>query len=170
MSSLPIAHRSGRTMNKTGFMATDGIGVQTCYRRACGSAAGHWDSGNSALAVSLRRCRAASYTSSDAPRFTDMRLFPFPFGSRSVVRLGVMCPELRPSLVAIHSVRDTAHGFPAPGSSGGLASAIRPKCPKLPTSLSPARRLTLSLRPSMSGQCCLCRLRLPVGPFPMRPA
>ena len=38
------------------------------------------------------------------------------FKSRLVVRLGVMCPELRPPRVAILSVRDTAHGFPSSGS------------------------------------------------------
>ena len=74
-----------------------------------------------ALAISLRRCRATTYTSSIVPRFTliaishDMLLSPFPFGSRLVVRLGVICPELRPPLVAILSVRDTAHGFPITG-------------------------------------------------------
>jgi len=69
-----------------------------------------------ALAISLRRCRATTYTSSVVPRFTDMLLSPFPFGSRLVVRLRVLCPELRPTLLAIHSVRDTAHGFPSYGS------------------------------------------------------
>jgi hypothetical protein len=43
--------------------------VQTCYRRACGSAAGYWGSGNAALALSLRRCGAMVYTSSTVPRF-----------------------------------------------------------------------------------------------------
>ena len=64
-----------------------------------------------ALAVSLRRCRATAYTSSAVPRFTNMLLSPRPFGSRLVVRLGVICPELRPTLLAILSVRDTAHPF-----------------------------------------------------------
>jgi len=41
-----------------------------------------------------------------------MRLAPRPFGSRSVVRLGVICPELRPPLVAIPPMRDMAHGWP----------------------------------------------------------
>jgi hypothetical protein len=71
-----------------------------------------------ALAVSLRRCRATAYTSSAVPRFTDMLLSPRPFGSRLVVRLGVICPELRPTLLAILSVRDTAHAFPSRGSLG----------------------------------------------------
>jgi hypothetical protein len=76
-----------------------------------------------ALAISLRRCRATTYTSSVIPRFTltvishDMLLSPRPFGSRLVVRLGVICPELRPPLVAILSVRDTAHTFASRGSS-----------------------------------------------------
>jgi len=46
MSSLLIAHPSGRTTNESESVATDGIGVQTCYRRACVSAAGHWGSGS----------------------------------------------------------------------------------------------------------------------------
>ena len=45
-----------------------------------------------------------------------MLLSPRPFGSRSVVRLGVIYPELRPPLVAIPSVRDTAHTFASYGS------------------------------------------------------
>jgi hypothetical protein len=65
-----------------------------------------------ALAISLRRCRATTYTSSVVPRFTDMLLSPRPFGSRLVVHLGVLYPELRPTLLAILSMRDTAHGFP----------------------------------------------------------
>ena len=40
-----------------------------------------------------------------------MLLSPRPFGSRLVVHLGVLYPELRPPLVAILSVRDTAHTF-----------------------------------------------------------
>ena len=125
MHSLCIVPRAGRTTNKTEFVAPDGIGVQTCYRRMCGSTPGHWDSGNPALALSLRRCRATAYTSSTVLRFTNMLLFPRPFGSRLVVRLGVICPELRPLQVAIPSVRDMAHDITAPGSSGILASASR---------------------------------------------
>src|SRR5712691_6191175 len=87
-----------------------------CYRRVCGSTPGDWGSNNLVLAISLRRCRATAYTSSAAPRFTNMLLSPRPFGSRLVVRLGVIGPELRPPLVAISSVRDTAHTFIAHGS------------------------------------------------------
>jgi hypothetical protein len=94
-------------------MARDGVGVQMCYRRVCGSTPGDWDSDNAVFAISLRRCRTTAYTSSAVPRFTNMLLSPRPFGSRSVVRLGVMNPELRPPLVAIPSVRDTAHAFTA---------------------------------------------------------
>ena len=130
MHSLCIIHRAGRTTNKTGFVAPDGIGVQTCYRRMCGSIPGHWDSGNPALALSLRRCRATIYTSSTVLRFTNMLLFPRPFRSRLVVRLGVICPELRPLPVAIPSARDMAHGFLAPGSSRRLAPAIWVTCLK----------------------------------------
>src|SRR6266481_2808901 len=87
-----------------------------CYRRVCGSTPGDWDANNPVLAVSLRRCRTTAHTSSAAPRFPTMRLSPRPFGSRSGGRLGVICPELRPPLVAIPSVRDTAHPFRAYGS------------------------------------------------------
>src|SRR5262249_51047120 len=45
-----------------------------------------------------------------------MLLSPRPFRSRSGGRLGVICPELRPPLVAIPSVRDTAHTFTSYGS------------------------------------------------------
>src|SRR5262245_46576395 len=81
------------------------------------STPGDWDSNNAVLALSLRRCRTTTYTSSVVPRFINMLLSPRPFGSRSVVRLGVMISELRPPLVAIPSVRDTAHTFAAHGSS-----------------------------------------------------
>src|SRR5262245_36304524 len=97
-------------------MAHDGVGLQMCYRRVCGSTPGDWDSNNAVLALSLRRCRTTAYTSSAVPRFINMLLSPRPFGSRSVVRLGVMNPELRPPLVAIPSVRDTAHPLSAHGS------------------------------------------------------
>ena len=69
-----------------------------------------------ALAISPRRCRATAYMSSAVPRFTYMLLSPFPFRSRLVVRLGVICPELRPPLVAISSVRDAAHVSVSRGS------------------------------------------------------
>src|SRR6266446_3975300 len=87
-----------------------------CYRRVCGSTPGDWDANNPVLALSLRRCRTTAYTSSALPCFTNMLLSPRPFGSRSVVRLGVMDPELRPPQVAIPSVRDTAHTFASYGS------------------------------------------------------
>ena len=87
-----------------------------CYQRVCGSTPGDWDADNPVLAISLRRCRTTAYTSSTVPRFTNMLLSPRPFGSRSVVRLGVINPELRPPLVAIPSVRDTAHTFASYGS------------------------------------------------------
>ena len=49
----------------------------------------------------------------------------------------------------------------APGSSGRFAS--------LPHHilLLPSVRLALIIRPTMSGQCFLCRLRMPVSPFPL---
>src|SRR6266446_2297217 len=88
-----------------------------CYRRVCGSTPGDWDANNPVLALSLRRCRTTAYTSSALPCFTNMLLSPRPFGSRSVVRLGVMDPELRPPQVAIPSVRDTAHTSTAHGAA-----------------------------------------------------
>jgi len=91
-------------------------GVQTCYQRVCSSTTGHWGVGNAALTLSRRRCRTMPYTSSDISCFPTMLLFPRPFGSRLGGRLGVICLELRPPLVAIRSVRDTAHAFTAHGS------------------------------------------------------
>src|SRR5216683_3828470 len=87
------------------------------------STPGDWDSNNAVLALSLRRCRTTAYTSSAVPCFTNMLLSPRPFGSRLVVRLGVIDPELRPPLVAIPSVRDTAHPFSA---SGAPANSFAP--------------------------------------------
>ena len=98
-------------------MARDGVGCQMCCRRVCGSTPGDWNSNNPVLALSLRCCRTTAYTSSAVPRFTTMLLSPRPFGSRSVVHLGVIDPELRPPLVAIPSVRDTAHTFTASGAA-----------------------------------------------------
>jgi hypothetical protein len=97
-------------------------GIQTCYRRVCGSTTGHWGLGNPALTLSRRRCRTMPYTSSDISCFPTMLLFPRPFGSRLGGRLGVICLELRPPLVAIRSVRDTAHSFPS--SSSSLSKAV----------------------------------------------
>ena len=91
-----------------------------CYRRVYRCTAGDWGSNNAVFALSLRRCRTTAYTSSAIPRFTNRLLSPRPFGSRSVVRLGVIRPELRPPLVAIPSVRDTAHTFMV----YGLAPAV----------------------------------------------
>src|SRR5713101_3578557 len=88
-----------------------------CYQRVCGSTPGEWDANNPVFAVSLMRCRTTAHTSSAAPRFPTMLLSPRPFGSRLGGRLGVMNPELRPPLVAIPSVRDTAHAFTASGAA-----------------------------------------------------
>src|SRR5215831_13983891 len=92
-------------------------GIQTCYRRVCGSTTGHWGSGNAALTLSCRRCRTMPYTSSDIARFPTMLLFPRPFGARCGGRLGVICLELRPPQEAIPSVRDMAHAFTASGAA-----------------------------------------------------
>jgi len=70
----------------------------------------------SSLSLIAQRCRTTAHTSSAAPRFPTMLLSPRPFGSRLGGRLGVINPELRPPLVAIPSVRDTAHAFTPHGS------------------------------------------------------
>jgi hypothetical protein len=98
-------------------VARDGVGVQTCFRRVCRCTAGHWGLGNPALTLSHRRCRTMSYTSSGISRFPIMLLFPILSASGKMGRLKVICLELRPPLVAIHSVRDTAHCFQALRSS-----------------------------------------------------
>src|SRR5262252_6607397 len=116
MPSLGIGHRAGCTMSESRTHGSRWRRHQMCCRRVCGSTPGDWDSNNPVLALSLRRCRTTAYTSSAVPRFTNMLLSPRPFGSRSVVRLGVIYPELRPPLVAIPSVRDTAHTFASYGS------------------------------------------------------
>ncbi len=115
MPSLGIGHHAGCTIGKSRTHGSRWRRRQMCCQRVCGSTPGEWDANNPVLAVSLRRCRTTAYTSSAVPRFTNMLLSPRPFGSRSVVRLGVMDPELRPPQVAIPSVRDTAHAFTAPG-------------------------------------------------------
>ena len=117
MPSLGIGHRAGCTIGKSRTYGSRWRRRQMCCRRVCGSTPGDWGSNNPVLALSLRRCRTTAYTSSAVPRFTNMLLSPRPFGSRSVVRLGVMDPELRPPLVAIPSVRDTAHTFTAHGAA-----------------------------------------------------
>src|SRR2546422_3962369 len=116
MPSLGIGHHAGCTIGKSRTHGSRWRRRQMCCQRVCGSTPGDWGSNNPVLAVSLRRCRTTAYTSSAVPRFTNMLLSPRPFGSRSVVRLGVMDPELRPPLVAIPSVRDTAHTFTSYGS------------------------------------------------------
>src|SRR5262249_8336620 len=122
MPSLGIGHHAGCTIGKSRTHGSRWRRRQMCYRRVCGSTPGDWDSHNAVLALSLRRCRTTAYTSSAVSRFINMLLSPRPFGSRSVVRLGVMSPELRPPLVAIPSVRDTAHAFTSYGSAPSISS------------------------------------------------
>ena len=117
MPSLGIGHHAGCTIGKSRTHGSRWRRRQMCCRRVCGSTPGDWDSNNPVLALSLRRCRTTASTSSAVPRFITMLLSPRPFGARSVVRLGVMNPELRPPLVAIPSVRDTAHTFAAHGAA-----------------------------------------------------
>ena len=117
MPSLGIGHHAGCTIGKSRTHGSRWRWRQMCCQRVCGSTPGDWDANNPVLAVSLRRCRTTAYTSSAVPRFPNMLLSPRPCGSRSVVRLGVIDPELRPPLVAIPSVRDTAHTFTAHGAA-----------------------------------------------------
>ncbi len=143
-------------------MAHDGVGLQMCYRRVCGSTPGDWGSNNPVLALSLRRCRTTAYTSSAVPRFTNMLLSPRPFGSRSVVRLGVISPELRPPLVAIPSVRDTAHPFSASGGPIWLSCLIFAA-----STLSDV--LTAYCCPKLFRSAQMSRSPPPVSGFPGRP-
>jgi hypothetical protein len=80
----PSSVRQGVPRTRAVYVAPDGVGVQTCYRRACLYAIGYWDSSNPALALSLRRRRTMPYTSSDIPCFTNMLFSPPPFGLRWV--------------------------------------------------------------------------------------
>jgi hypothetical protein len=116
MPSLGIGHRAGCTIGKSRTHGSRWRRRQMCCRRVCGCTPGDWSSNNPVLALSLRRCRTTAYTSSAVPRFPTILLSPRPFGSRLGGRLGVIDPELRPPLVAIPSVRDTAHTFTAHSS------------------------------------------------------
>jgi hypothetical protein len=117
MHSRCIAHRSGRGLDKSRIQA---YRWRRVYRRATGgcdgSTAGHWASSNAAFTISRRRCGTKPYTSSGSSRFPTMLLSLPPFGLRSGGRLEVICPELRPSRMAIHSMRRMAHTFTAPRS------------------------------------------------------
>jgi hypothetical protein len=119
MHSRCIAHRSGRGLDKSRIQA---YRWRRVYRRATGgcdgSTAGNWASSDPAFTVSRRRCGTKPYTSSGRSRFPAMLLSLPPFGLRSGGRLEVICPELRPSRMAIHSMRRMAHPFTAPGSPG----------------------------------------------------
>ena len=131
MPSLGIGHRAGCTIGKSRTHGSRWRRRQMCCRRVCGCTPGDWGSNNPVLALSLRRCRTTAYTSSAVSRFTNMLLSPRPFGSRSVVRLGVINPELRPPLVAIPSVRDTAHpcsasGGPTPADTASFSYVYSP--------------------------------------------
>ena len=78
----PLSISQGVPRAKMDRVAPDGVGVHTCYRRVCLSTTGYWGSSNPALALSLRRCKAASYTSSDDPCVTNRLFSPPPFGLR----------------------------------------------------------------------------------------
>ncbi len=121
MRSLRIAHRARRTMSKQITHGSRWHRTTDVLPMSVTSTAEHWDLGSLALALSCRCCRTAAYTSSSASRFTNMLLSPRPFGSRLVVHLEVHCLELRPTPLAIQSVRDTAHLFESYGSSVQVA-------------------------------------------------
>ena len=78
----PSSIRQGVPRARLVRVVPDGVGVQTCYRRVCLSTTGYWGSSNPALALSLRRCKAASYTSSDDSCFANMLFSPPPFRFR----------------------------------------------------------------------------------------
>jgi hypothetical protein len=172
MHSRCIAHRSGRGLDKSRIQA---YRWRRVYRRATGgcdgSTAGHWASSNPAFTISRRRCGTKPYTSSGSSRFPTMLLSLPPFGLRSGGRLEVICPELRPSRMAIHSMRRMAHSFPACRSSrltcGDAGHSEDPQAQALDC--------PLGLFPSRSGarQCAASHGRsvplvaLPFGPcFP----
>jgi hypothetical protein len=69
---------------KAECIASNGIGVQSCDRRMCGSTAGHWRLGSLALALSIRRCRSTTYTTSAVPCVPHRLLSLPPFRVRSV--------------------------------------------------------------------------------------
>src|SRR6266436_8259330 len=125
-----------------------------CYRRVCGSTPGDWDANNPVLAVSLRRCRTTAHTSSAAPRFPTMLLSPRPFGSRLGGRLGVINPELRPPLVAIPSVRDTAHAFTAPGLTPSVLLCGQPVPRSVPSHFSSSTGVHLWTACAFAGYLC----------------
>ena len=121
MRSLRIVHPSGRTTNKS---VIRGYGWHRCTDVLPKGVTFHrWSLGFRQFSFNLiaQALQGHSITSSSIPRFTptassrDMLLSPRPFGSRLVVHLGVLYPELRSPLVAILSVRDAAHGFPITG-------------------------------------------------------
>jgi hypothetical protein len=129
MNSLFIAHRPGCTTDKRLIRSCQWHRVADVLPMSVHFHC--WTLGFrqfKALTLLLRRCRATVYTSSAVPRFTwlsfnrYMLLFPFPFGSRLVVHLGVIYPELRPPPVAILSVRDMAHPFDSPWLSIRLSN------------------------------------------------
>ena len=165
MPSLGIGHRAGCTIGKSRTHGSRWRRRQMCCQRVCGCTPGDWDSNNPVLAVSLRRCRTTAYTSSAVPRFTNMLLSPRPFGSRSVVRLGVMDPELRPPLVAIPSVRDTAHTFTAPGAAPEVILHTRWTCSIYAFTafrFVPFHQLTLAVQ---RGTACAFAGYLPLTPY-----
>ena len=173
MPSLGIGHHAGCTIGKSRTHGSRWRRRQMCCRRVCGSTPGDWGSNNPVLAVSLRRCGATAYTSSAVPRFPTMLLSPRPFESRLGGRLGVMDPELRPPLVAIHSVRDTAR-TPSPCEAIRLPTyagecdicdapprAVRP-APGVPVSLGRHHRIVQGAACESAGPC-------PRGRYPGAP-
>ena len=105
-------------------MAPHGVGYANGLPTSVSTTTGHWGSGNTAFALSFRRCGTPAYPSSAVPRFPSMLLSPRPFGSRLGGHLGVICPELRPPPGAILSVRTMAHPLSSSGSYGPAAGRI----------------------------------------------
>ncbi len=120
MRSFRIVHCAGRTTRETELVARNVIGVQTCYRWVC----------LPPLGIEVQAVSLSPYRSGVAePHRTRFPVLPalptcyFPLalsGLGELVRLAVNFPELRPPVVAIHSVRDMAHGFLAHGSGRGI--------------------------------------------------
>jgi hypothetical protein len=161
MHSRCIAHRSGRGLDKSRIQA---YRWRRVYRRATGgcdgSTAGHWASSNPAFTISRRRCGTKPYTSSGSSRFPTMLLSLPPFGLRSGGRLEVICPELRPSRMAIHSMRRMAHSFPACRSSRlTCRNAGRSEDPKAPALDCPLGLFPVGLAPGSVRRATVVRCR-----------
>ena len=100
---------------------------QMCCRRACASTPGDWGSHNPVLALSCRRCRTATYTSSVAPRFPTC-VCPLALSDPVQAVASESYPRTRPPLVAIPSC---ATGAPVCAAARGPVSAAADTAPPL---------------------------------------